>query len=71
MQPSSTLAEELAGEGFIPAPEEHELQRFLNIREYPYLRCTHAPARLREIVRDGLGNNNAEIRVIFSATETA
>jgi hypothetical protein len=25
-------------EGFIPAPKEHELQRLLNIPEYPYLR---------------------------------
>jgi hypothetical protein len=25
-------------EGFIPLPEVHELQRFSNIPEYPYLR---------------------------------
>ena len=34
-------------------------------------RCTFARVRLRESVRDGLRNQNAENRGIFSATETA
>jgi hypothetical protein len=39
MQPSSTLAEELAGErDSYRLPEVHEIKRFSNIPEYPYLR---------------------------------